>query len=149
MVCDLAQLRYYLSYLLSYRRSKVPVWSDTLLPEFPDLASAIKHAHQMNHQTSSPKKKRQSVDRHSTESSLKNMNMEPNESGNRLRNSLEIPRIQGWEGEIEIVESPAMSLKNSSSPTPISLIDRGDHPSTTVVPLPSTPEPICIDLEVS
>ncbi|KAF8799211.1 hypothetical protein BYT27DRAFT_7121590, partial [Phlegmacium glaucopus] len=41
--------------------SKVPVWSDTLLPDFPDLASAIKRAHQLNHQTSgnpSPKRKR-------------------------------------------------------------------------------------------
>ena len=149
MVCDLAEIRC-LSYLLSYRKSKVPVWSDTLLPEFPDLASAIKCAHQMNHQTSSPKRKRQSVERHSTESSLKinnNINMEPNES-KLLRQPLENSRIQDWAGEVEIVESPTMSFRNSSSPTPMSLFDHGDHSSMTVVPLLSTRELICLDPEV-
>ena len=144
MVCDFAELRC-LSYLLSYRKSRVPVWSDTLLPEFPDLASAIKRAHQMNHETSSPKRKRQSVERHSTESSLKIM--EPNES-KLLRHSLENTRIQDWAGEVEIVESSAMSFRNSSSPTPMSFLDHGDRPSTTVVPVLSTSELMCLDPEV-
>jgi hypothetical protein len=146
VVRDLAELRC-LSYLLSYRKSKVPVWSDTLLPEFPNLASAIKCAHQMNHQTSSPKRKRQSVERHSTESSLKinnNINMDTNEP-KLLRHSLENPRIQDWAGEVEIVEPPTMSFRNSSSPTPMSFFHHGDHPSTTVV---STRALICFDSEV-
>ena len=134
------------SYLLSYRNSKVPVWSDTLLPEFTDLASAIKRAHQMNHQTPSPKRKRQSVEQHSRESSFKNNNTEPNES-KRLRHSLENPRLRGWEGEVEIVESPTMSFRNPSSTT-MSSFNHGDHPSTTVVPLLSTAKSIYLDPKV-
>ena len=149
MVCDLAELRC-LSYLHSYRKSKVPVWSDTLLPEFTDLASAIKRAHQLNHQTSTPKRKRQSVERYSTESGSKinnNINMEPNES-KRLRRSVENPRIHDRAGDIDIVESPTMSFRNSSSPTPMSFFDHGKHPSTTFAPLLSSPELICLDPEV-
>ena len=142
MVCDLAELRC-LSYLLSYRKSKVPVWSDTLLPEFPDLASAIKRAHQMNHQTSSPKRKRQSVERHSRDSSVNNINMEPNESG-LLRHSLKYPRVHDWAGGDE------MSFRNSSSPTPMSFSDHSDHPSTMMAPPlnENTPELIWLNPEV-
>ena len=140
MVCDLAEFRYP-SHFLSYRKSKVPVWSDTLLPEFPNLASAIKRAHQMNHQTSSPKRKR--VERHSRESSLKyknNINMYPNGS-KWLRHSLE----KDGAGEIEIVESPTILLRNSSSPTPMSSFDHGNRPSTTIVPFLNTSELISFD----
>ena len=141
MVCDLAKLRY-LSYLLSYRKSKFPVWSDTLLPEFPDLASAIKRAHQMNHQTSSPKRKRQSIERHSTESGLE-ITISPNESKKPLRHSLENPRIQDLTDEI--VESPTMSFRNPSFPTAMFF---SDHPSTTDFPLLTTSESTCFDSEV-
>jgi hypothetical protein len=72
--------------------------------------------------------------------------MEPNES-KRLRHSLENPRLRGWEGEVEIVESPTTSFRIPSS-TPMSSFDHGDHPSTTVVPLLSTPKSICLDPEV-
>jgi hypothetical protein len=130
-----------MSYFLSYRKSKVPVWSDTLLPEFPDLASAIKRAHQMNHQTSSPKRKRQCVERHSRESSLKfksDIHMDLNGS--------KWPRhsIEKDGAEFETVESPTILLRNSSSPTPMSSFDR---PSTTVVPFLNTSEMISFDAE--
>ena len=72
--------------------------------------------------------------------------MEPNES-KRLRHSVENPRLRGWEGEVEIVESPTMSFRNPSS-TPMSSFDHGDHPSTTVAPLLSTPKSIRLDPEV-
>lgn len=101
----------------------------------------------MNHQTPSPRKKRQSVERHSRESSLKNndnINIEPNES-NRLRHPLENPRSQSWADEVEIVESP---FRNPSSSTPMSSFDHGDHPSSTVNPLPSTPKSTCLDPEI-
>ena len=141
MVWCLAELRC-LSYLLSYRKSKVPVWSDTLLPEFPDLASAIKRAHQMNHQTSSPKRKRQSAERHSRDSNHNNNDIVPNES-KLLRLSFENPRIQDGAGEDELFEK-------SPSPTPMSFFDRSDNPLTTILPLLSkkTPELICLDPEV-
>ena len=146
MVCDIAELRCP-SYLPSYRKSKVPVWSDTLLPEFPDLASAIKRAHQMNHQTSSPKRKRQSAERQSSLKHINNIKVEPNEP-KLPRHSFENPRTQNWVGEVEIVESPTMSFRNSSSPAPLSFFNRSDRPSTTVVPPRSPPEIICIDPEI-
>jgi len=136
-----------LSYFLSYRESKVPVWSDTLLPDFPDLASAIKRAHQINHQTSAtptPKRKRQS-------DSLKDNNnangkaSEPNES-KRLRLFLE--NTQRWAAEIEMVALPTMPLRISSSPTPTSSLDRHDRPPTTLTPHLDTSKLICFDPEV-
>ena len=97
----------------------------------------------MNHETSSPKRKRQSVERHSRDSSLKNINninMEPNES-KFLRHSLENSRFQDWSDEDE------MSFRNSSSPTPMSF---SNHPSTMIVPLlkKKTPEIMCLDPDI-
>lgn len=66
--------------------------------------------------------------------------MESNEP-KLLRHSFKNPRVHDWVGEVEIVESPTLSFRNSSSPTPMSFFDHG---STTVVP----PEVICFDPEV-
>ena len=89
----------------------------------------------MNHQTSSPKRKRESVEQHSRDSSLKNFNMEPNES-KFLRLSA---RIQDLAGEDE------MSFRNSPSPTPMSFFDHSNHPSLLSN---KTPELTCLDPEV-
>lgn len=123
-------------------KSKVPVWSDTLLPEFPDLASAIKRAHQLNDHTS-PKRKRQSVEQQSRESSLQfnnNTNVEQPAS-KRARYCLE-------EDDIEIIEPTTMPVRNTSSPTPISSFDHGNCSSTTVVPLLNPSELISFDADV-
>lgn len=86
-----------LSDFLSYRTSQVPVWSDTLLPDFPDLASAIKRAYQMNYTPakSSPQRKR-----HERESS------HDNKAFKRPRQS----SINDWADEIEIIEPPTTHI---------------------------------------
>ena len=147
MVCDLAEFRC-LSYLLSYRTSKVPVWSDTLLPDFPDLASAIKRAYQMNHATAmkpSPKRKRLNIDPHSKNSDL-NTNMESYEF-KRSRHSLEKAPIGDCADEIEIIEPPTIPSRISSSSKPLFSLDRGNYSLTAIVPLPDTSELISFDPE--
>ena len=103
----------------------------------------------MNHHRSlksSPKPKRQSIDRHSRDKDNNNSNLGPNRS-KRPRHSLEDTCVPDRAIKAEMVES-SMTLFKNPSPKPVPFPAHSNHPSTTPVPLLDTSGLIRFDTEV-